>query len=225
MFYCPNTDYYSFKRAEEIFCHDSTIYFFKRTEELLQDGYNPLMELIYHKPKWYQFKQERIIKKYIKFLRKDYTPSFEFLCAIYDFVRFLEISYMYPNVKESIIYAYNNLKKDIKSFMIPRSSSIMDPSISSMDAAQYNIEYTLYPDEYRICITIRRDWGDRIKTEISFIAREPMNLSISDQVLFNLVTSDTMDALTTLFMVVYDNISHLTYRDDTGDKDLFKHQN
>lgn len=207
-----------------MFSNSKTYYFFERTEDLLNDGYNPLIELIYHKPRWNEFKKKRIIRKYIKFLNRDYTPSFGFLCAVYDFVRILELSYMYPNTKQSIIYAYNNLKHGVKSFMIPRSSSVMSPDISFLESANYTIEYTLYPDEKKICLTIRRDWGDHIKTEISFRAREPMNLSTSDQVLFNMVTSDTMDALTKLFTAVYDATSHLTYREDTGENDLFRHQ-
>lgn len=162
-------------------------------------GNNPLTALIIYKPDILNFKKRWWIWLFRRFLSKYYTPTFDFLCCVYDFVIEMENILIYQNEKTNHIYAMRDLKKGVKSFSLKGFTPCGE---DGMNAGEYSIEYTLYPDE-SIGITIRRAWGDNIKTMISFKAGSPLELSISDQIMFDKIISDTMKAVVAAFNDCY----------------------
>ena len=162
-------------------------------------GNNPLSELVIHKPNVYNFKKRWWIWLFQRFLSKFYTPSFDFLCAVYDFIIEMENILIYRNDKNNHIFAMRDLKKGVKSFVLKGYTPTGE---MGMDSDTYMIEYTLFQDE-SISITIKRSWGDNVKTMISFKANSEMNLSVSDQIMFDRIISDTMNAVVAVFRDCY----------------------
>lgn len=168
---------------------------------------NPLTDKIMHKEEWYEISSKIFIWKYIRFLESYYTPSFDFLCCIYDFVIFLENICMFHNDGTQGIRAYHNLKNGVKSFIIHKDDLFC---VNGKNMTMYTIEYTLYPD-HRINIKIKRSWGDKVTTNITFIADEPMLLSESDQMLFDSIISDTMKIVSSIFYYYHRHIKPMKY--------------
>lgn len=206
----------------QIFTKYTPEHFYKYTEKSLEDGINPLLDYLFYRPKWYQIKAKYILYRYKKFLRKQYTPSYEFLCGIYDFICTCENIYMWPNTSDALIYAYRKLKPGIRSFRIS-IRNIFDESkcSNSDDEIYYTIEYTLYP-KGQINLAISRGWGDSVKTDISFTGGEPMNLSVGDQILFDNIINETMDRVVFIFNKVYTLTKHVKLQ-EASDIDSFSH--
>lgn len=182
---------------------------------------NPLIHKIIHKEEWYDISSKIFIWHLTRFLEEYYTPSFDFLCCIYDFVIFLENIFMFRNDGTQNIRAYHNLKNGVKSFVIYAEKPFYCDEKNNSD---YSIEYTLYPDR-KINIKIKRSWGDKVTTNITFQADSPMMLSESDQILFDSIISDTMAVVSKVFKIYHDNAKVMKYRQDGSDyNDNFKHE-
>lgn len=194
-----------------IFNDTSPAHFYSLTEQALESGINPLLDYLFDRPKWYQFKEQYILIKYKRFLRKKYTPSYAFLCGIYDFLCTCENVYMWPNTNFSEIYAYRKLKPGIKSFMF----TVKD--YPTADNTSYIIEYTMYPNN-QINISIKREWGDNVKTDFSFEGGQNMKLSVENQILFNTIIDETMRRVVNIFKEVYRATSHVELKGGYSDK-------
>ena len=188
-------------------------------EECFDRDTNPLISLVIKKPKWYSLKKVWFLLRFKDFLTFSYTPSFEFLCSIYDFIIYMENILIYPNEKENPIYAIRNLKNGVKSFSL-KGYVLYGDDISSY--ATYIIDYTLYPDR-SIGITIKRSWGDNVKTTISFKSGQPMLLSQGDQIMFDRIISDTMSAVVSTFDECYKRYKAIPTKEDVK-YDQFIHQ-
>lgn len=180
---------------------------------------NPLIHKIIYKEKWYEVKERIFTWNLIRFLRFFYTPSFAFLCCIYDFIIFLENICMFRNDGSQGIQAYHNLKNGVKSFIIYAEK---EHYTGENNNSAYTIEYTMFRD-HSIHIKIKRSWGDKVVTNISFIGDEPMMLSESDQILFDSIISETMSVVSNIFSIYHKNVKPMKYnQSDSGDK--FNHE-
>lgn len=166
-------------------------------EDCISNGTNPLTIGVIHKEKWYDLKAKLFNHGYMRFLREYYTPSFEFLTAVCDFIITMENLCLYSNDKSNTIFAYRNMKQNTCSFCIANIPiSIIN---NDNDFSTYSIEYTMYGADHKINITIRRDWGDKVRTNITFVAGEPMLLNETDQVLFDSIISNTMYSVVSVY--------------------------
>lgn len=187
-----------------IFNNTLSTHFYRLTEQSLEAGINPLLDYLFDRPKWYQFKERYILRRYKKFLLKEYTPSYAFLCGIYDFICTCENVYMWPNTETSKMYAYRKLKPGIRSFKF----TVNNPNTVFGTDAPYIIEYTLYTNN-QINISIKREWGDNVKTDFSFEGGQNMNLSVENQILFNTIIDETMKRVVDIFEYIYWRTSHV----------------
>ena len=189
--------------------------------DTIADDLNPLVHKIIHKEVWYkEISSKLFVWNLTRFLREYYTPSFDFLCCIYDFIIFLENIFMFRNDGTKGIQAYHNLKNGVKSFVIYAEKPYYQGEKNNSD---YTIEYTLYPNR-KINIKIRRAWGDKVTTNITFQADSPMMLSESDQILFDTIISNTMSVVSDIFKIYYDNAKPMKYRQTDSNNDNFKHE-
>lgn len=195
----------------------SILDYYKFVTDSLNDGKDPLMEIILNKPKWYQFSKRLYIKNFKLYLATYYTPSFDFLACIADFIITAENTFMYPNCKDSDIMAYRNTKNETKSFAVAISEVI--------DGKEYihTIEYTLFKrDNNRINIKISRKWGENIATNISFYSDQDMKLSVNDQIMFDNIISDTMAKVIKLFDYCLNKAKSINYEYGNSE-DSFTH--
>lgn len=184
------------------------------------NGVNPLVELVIHKEKWYEFSKRFFIYGLKKYMMKYYTPSFYFLLAISDFILSMENICLFSNSKkDSNLYAYRNVKSGVSSF---RVNSIKVNGSTGVDC-DYSIEYTMYKSEDKINISIKRNWGDQVRTNITFVSGQPMMLSDMDQVLFDSIITNTMKEVVSLLESCRASIKPITLQDNDDAKDNFTH--
>lgn len=186
--------------------------------ESIEKDINPLVNIIIHKPSVYAWVKRWKIYKFKKFLLSYYTPSFDFLASIYDFIIIMENLLIYENSTNNSIYAARGLKNGVKSF---RLNAYINNDTEYGNKNQYIIDYTLYTDR-SICITIKRSWGDGVKTCIKFIDGQDMLLSTYDQIMFDRIISDTMRSVVYVFEECYENFKAIPLN-EISQNDKFVH--
>ena len=121
--------------------------------------------------------------------------------------------------KDGNLYAYRNVKSGVSSF---RVNSIKVNGSTGVDC-DYSIEYTMYKSEDKINISIKRNWGDQVRTNITFVSGQPMMLSDMDQVLFDSIITNTMKEVVSLLEFCRASIKPITLQDNDDAKDNFTH--
>lgn len=180
--------------------------------ELVSSDENIFMHYIYHK-KQYSLSRWIEYRNFLKYLDKC-SPDFYMLWHICEFVKILERVYMYHNdPKESKIYTYNTTKAGVNSFLVNNKDE------------GYSIEYTLYANDKIIAISVKRNWGDAIRTDISFKDGQRIDFNNNDSILIYNIINWTMQAVKELFVTQYNKIKAANIYEEANkkNKEVFEH--
>lgn len=156
-----------------------------KTKELMDCGLNPFSYYVNNKKDDRQWDIE--VKNFKKYLNK-ISPNFRMLWYIADFIKILEMLYMYHNVQKAPLYLMST-KSNIRSFIV--------------NFDDFYIEYTLYEDDKRINCKVIRSWNDDAKSEITFIDGEYVVKTRADEVLMFTIIDLTMKKVYNIFDETY----------------------
>lgn len=155
---------------------------------------NIFMRHIYGKQKswWKNLKPRREYKKFLKSL-KSVSPDFSMLWNIADFIKELELVYMYDNsTKHDGLYSSNGYN--------PGENGIKYTS----DDLSFVIK--LFSDDTRVVIEIDRHKGNQIRGKLEFIGNDWVgDHDICDEMLLENIVNRLMNETTYLLTYFYDH--------------------
>ena len=158
-----------------------------KTKELIDCGLNPFSYYVNNKKNNHTWNKE--VKCFKLYLTK-VSPDFKMLWYIADFIKVLEMLYMYHNVETAPIYCILT-KSSVRSFRV--------------NFVDFYIEYTLYEDDKLINFEVIRLWNKDATSKVSFIDGEGIMKTRSDEVLMFTIIDLTMQRVYDLFVETYDN--------------------
>lgn len=158
-----------------------------KVRELIDCGINPFSYYINNKKsrnlKWYL--EYRSFLKYIEMI----SPDFKLLWCMSDFIKMLELLYMYHNVENATLYSILTKKSTTRSFRI--------------NFADFYIEYTLYEDDMMINCKVIRLWNKDSTSEITLRDGEGKLETRSDEILMYNIVNFTMSQIQSVFKEYY----------------------
>lgn len=157
-----------------------------KTRELIDMGVNPFSYYINNKKEDREWNRE--VKNFKKYISK-ISPDFKMLWCIADFIKTLEILYMYHNVETAPLYLFIPKKSNVRSFRV--------------NFSDFYIEYTLYEDDMNINCKIRRSWNTEAKSDISFKDGECIMKTRADEILMFTMIDLTMQMVYNIFDETY----------------------
>ena len=156
---------------------------------------NMFMDIIYKKmmpAKIYQrFKNWLYYKRFLMDLNK-VSPDFDMLWQFADFIKILEITSWYDNSKHNIAFSSKDYSNGENGFMINKE----DPKMQ--------IIFKLYSKNERISLSIKRDYGHKKNSEMSFINRELVLENPEDEILMLKVIKIITDTMGILLKEYYE---------------------
>jgi len=153
------------------------------------------MDIIYKKmmpAKIYpRFKNWLYYKRFLIGLNK-ISPDFEMLWHFADFIKLLEITSWYDNSKHNIVFSSKDYSKGENGFIINRE----DPKMQ--------IVLKLYSKNENISLSIKRDYGHKKNSEISFINQQLELETPEDEILMLRVIKIITDTMGILLKEYYE---------------------
>ncbi len=135
---------------------------------------NMFMDIIYNKMmainKYQKLRSWLEYKKFLKDLEKT-SPDFDMLWQFADFIKLLEITSWYDNSKHNIAFSSKDYANGENGFMINKETPKMQ------------IIFKLYTKNENIVMSIKRDYGHKRNSEISFANRELILETPEDEIL------------------------------------------
>ncbi len=155
---------------------------------------NMFMDIIYKKMMttniYQKFKNWIYYRKFMIGLNK-ISPDFEMLWHFAEFIKLLEITSWYDNSKHNIAFSSKDYSNGENGFIINKESPKMQ------------IIFKLYSKNERISLSIKRDYGHKKNSEMSFINRELVLETPEDEILMLMVIRIITDTMGTLLKEYY----------------------
>ncbi len=155
---------------------------------------NMFMDIIYKKmmpAKIYQrFKNWLYYKRFLMDLNK-VSPDFNMLWHFADFIKLLEITSWYDNSKHNSVFSSKDYSKGENGFIINRENPKMQ------------IVLKLYSKNESISLSIKRDYGHKKNSEISFINQQLELETPEDEILMLRVIKIITDTMIILLKEYY----------------------
>jgi len=156
---------------------------------------NMFMDIIYKKMmpvKIYpRFKNWLYYKRFLIGLNK-VSPDFEMLWHFADFIKLLEITSWYDNSKHNSVFSSKDYSKGENGFIINRENPKMQ------------IVLKLYSKNESISLSIKRDYGHKKNSEISFINQQLELETQEDEILMLKVIKIITDTMGILLKEYYE---------------------
>ena len=150
---------------------------------------NMFMGIIYRKMMstnpYQKFRSWLSYKKFLIDLNKT-SPDFDMLWHFADFIKLLEMTSWYDNSKHNIAFSSKDFAKGENGFIINKENPKMQ------------VVFKLYDKNENIAMSIKRDYGHKRNSEISFANRELVLETSEDEILMlNVIKiiTDTMGIL------------------------------
>jgi len=135
---------------------------------------NMFMDIIYKKMmainKYQKLRSWIEYKKFLMDLEKT-SPDFDMLWQFADFIKLLEITSWYDNSKYNIAFSSKDYANGENGFMINKETPKMQ------------IIFKLYTKNENIVMSIKRDYGHKRNSEVSFANRELVLKTAEDEIL------------------------------------------
>lgn len=153
------------------------------------------MDIIYKKMmvinKYEKLKSWLSYKKFLRDLDKT-SPDFDMLWHFGDFIKLLEITSWYDNSKHNIAFSSKDYASGENGFIINKENPKMQ------------IVFKLYNKNENIVMSIKRDYGHKKNSEISFINRELVLDTPEDEILMLKVIKTVTDTMGILLKEYYE---------------------
>jgi len=156
---------------------------------------NMFMDIIYKKmmtiSKYQKIKNWFYYKKFLYDLNKT-SPDFNMLWQFADFIKTLEITSWYDNSIHNIVFSSKDFTKGQNGFIINK------------DSPKMQIIFKLYSKNENITMSIKRNYGHKKNSEISFTNRELVLDTPEDEILMLNIIKIITDAMGILLKEYYE---------------------